>query len=571
MRAHPYAVDALIALGVFVAILVGAAAESSPAQEMSPSFGTRDVPPETAVLAALACAVLVLRRRAPMPVLCITGLVTVVGLVVDPRAGDPPEGHRAPIVIAAIIALYTVSNRTDRVTSVRVGILTVGVLTAAGMLLGSRPWYAQDNLAIFAWTGLAAAAGEAVRNRRAFVDAMRERAERAERTREEEARRRVAEERMRIARELHDVVAHHIALVNVQAGVASHVMDQRPDQAKEALAHVREASRHALNELQATVGLLRQSGESVAPTEPAPGLGVLDELVEGFTRAGLSVSVEVTSEISEEVSGKLSEETCGGTSGGSSGGTSDGTFGASRAGGGGPGGPGGERPERRLPSAVDLTAYRVVQEALTNVQKHVGTGARAEVRIVTRPYALEITVTDDGGGAGDGPAAADGTAATPRSPESAETAEGAERAGPRGPAQRAARSDAPTAPTTPPAGATGSARGPSAPTEPAAPLTAHTARTSAAAEQGGGHGLMGMRERAAALHGECETGPLPGGGFRVHVRLPLELRPEETGPPGPRAPEAGRQRAAEEARETGEAGETEQAGEAEQAGEGASA
>jgi signal transduction histidine kinase len=435
MRAHPYVVDALIALGAFVAILLGAAAESA-GHQVRPRFGEREVAPQTALLAALACGVLVLRRRAPMPVLCITGLVTVVGLVVEPRVGASAEGHRAPIVIAAIIALYTVSNRTDRVTSVRVGAVTVGVLTAAGMLLGSRPWYTQDNLATFAWTGLAAAAGEAVRSRRAFVDAIRERAERAERTREEEARRRVAEERMRIARELHDVVAHHIALVNVQAGVASHVMDQRPDQAKEALAHVREASRHALNELQATVGLLRQSGESTAPTEPAPGLGVLDELVDGFTRAGLSISVDVTTEPEPEA-------------------------------------------EAGLPSAVDLTAYRVVQEALTNVQKHVGTGAHAVVRIVTRPGALEITVIDDGVGAGD----SEGTAETPEAAETAGTAVSGT------PPEQAAAADA---------GGTGGGE---------------TGR--------GGHGLMGMRERAAALHGVCETGPLADGGFRVYVRLPI--------------------------------------------------
>ena len=163
----------------------------------------------------------------------------------------------------------------------------MAVLTGAAMLVGPLPWYAQENLGIFAWTGMAAAAGDAVRSRRAFVDAIRERAERAERTREEEARRRVAEERLRIARDLHDVVAHHIALVNVQAGVAAHVMDKRPDQAKEALAHVREASRSALNELRATVGLLRQSGDPEAPTEPAPGLAVLDELVDTFRNAGL--------------------------------------------------------------------------------------------------------------------------------------------------------------------------------------------------------------------------------------------------------------------------------------------
>ncbi|MDQ1049427.1 signal transduction histidine kinase [Streptomyces sp. V4I2] len=95
------------------------------------------------------------------------------------------------------------------------------IIFSASMLAGPLPWYAQENLAIFAWTGIGATAGDAVRSRRAFVHAIRERAERAERTREEEARRRVAEERLRIARDLHDVVAHHIALVNVQAGVAA--------------------------------------------------------------------------------------------------------------------------------------------------------------------------------------------------------------------------------------------------------------------------------------------------------------------------------------------------------------
>jgi signal transduction histidine kinase len=542
MRAHPYAVDALIALGVLVAILIGAAAESSPGQDVSPRFGRRDVAPGTALLAALACGVLVLRRRAPMPVLCITGLVTVVGLVVDPGSGAS-GGHRAPIVISAIIALYTVSNRTDRVTSVRVGVLTVVVLTAAGMLLGTRPWYAQDNLATFAWTGLAAAAGEAVRNRRAFVDAMRERAERAERTREEEARRRVAEERMRIARELHDVVAHHIALVNVQAGVASHVMDQRPDQAKEALAHVREASRHALNELQATVGLLRQSGESVAPKEPAPGLGVLDELVEGFTRAGLSVSVDVTS----EGSGPAGDARDGGDPGdggdaGDGGCTPPGegrTTGDGRTTGevrtsGGTGTSGGAEAERVLPSAVDLTAYRVVQEALTNVQKHVGAGAHAEVRIVTRPDALEVTVTDDGGGAPDDPAGSAGSSGSARSADTDRAAGRGSAPGTGGPGSggkddNAADASAAPAPTPAPM-----------PAQAQLPAVARESGPDPERrpEQGGGHGLIGMRERAVALHGECETGPLPDGGFRVHVRLPIQQpRAAETGTPGFRTEE----------------------------------
>lgn len=442
LGAHPYLVDLLVAAGTFVCILTGAATEPH-GPGGSPQFGQREVNAQTVVLALLACGVLTLRRRFPLPVLVLTSLVSVAALLLDPTSGAPSD-RRAPLVFAAAIALYTVTNSTERPTSLRVGGLTVLALTGAGMLFGARPWYAQENLGIFAWTGMAAAVGEAVRNRRAVVAAIRERAERAERTREEEARRRVAEERMRIARELHDVVAHHIALVNVQAGVASHVMDQRPDQAKQALAHVRESSRHALSELQATVGLLRQSGESTAPTEPAPGLAVLDELVASFRRTGLVLTVRAPA---------LER----------------------------PGGP-------ALPSAVDLTAYRVVQEALTNVQKHVGSGARATVRIDRAPGELEVTVVDDGAG---------GPQRTGRGEQSEQDAHGEhherhEHHEHHEHHERDQRDEH---------GQSGGER------------------------SGGGHGLVGMRERAAALHGTCETGPLPGGGFRVHVRLPLRTPP----------------------------------------------
>ncbi|WP_407077781.1 sensor histidine kinase [Streptomyces phytohabitans] len=400
LRAHPYVADALLACGTFVVVLVGAAAQPH-SVDGRPHFGERQLHADLVCLAALSCVVLVLRRRMPLPVLAFTTFVTVLGLVLDLDAGAPSD-QRSSLSMATVVALYTVCARTDRSFSWRVGATTVFVVTGAAMLYGAQPWYAQENLGTLAWCALAAAVGDAVRSRRDFVEAIQERAERAERTREEEARRRVAEERMRIARELHDVVAHHIALVNVQAGVASHVLDRRPDQAKEALAHVREASRHALDELQATVGLLRQSGDPAAPTEPAPGLGVLDDLVEGFVRAGLTVELDLPEA----------------------------------------GGP--------LPSAVDLTAYRVVQEALTNVQKHVGTGAHAWVRLARDRAALDVTVFDDGGG---------------QAPSSAPT--------------------------------------------------------------GSGLGLRGMRERAAALHGSCEAGPLEDGGFRVHVRLPLQAAPEE--------------------------------------------
>ncbi|MFE1247939.1 sensor histidine kinase [Streptomyces sp. NPDC058735] len=387
-KAHPLAVDAALSAAVLVCMVAGSFMEPRHRDSVSWVLRTPDL--LSLLLMALGAAALAFRRHAPLTVLALTGAFSVTESV----TGDP----RAPVAMSAVIALYTVASTTDRPTTWRVGLLTTTVLTGSAMAAGSLPWYAQENLAILAWTGIGATAGDAVRSRRAFVQAIRERAERAERTREEEARRRVAEERLRIARDLHDVVAHHIALVNVQAGVAAHVMDKRPDQAKEALGHVREASRSALNELRATVGLLRQSGDPEAPTEPAPGLDRLDELTGTFRHAGLHIEVA-----------RADQDTT-------------------------------------LPAAVDLAAYRIIQEALTNVQKHAGSRAKAEVSVVRVGPGIEITVLDDGGGEDEAPAA------------------------------------------------------------------------------GGGHGLLGMRERVTALRGTLTTGPRYGGGFRVHAILPVKSR-----------------------------------------------
>ncbi|MGI5425309.1 sensor histidine kinase [Streptomyces sp. CA-179760] len=387
-KAHPLAVDAVLAAAVLACMVAGSFVE--PRHRDTVNWVLRTPDPLSLVLMVLGAAALVFRRRAPMTVLALTGTFSVIESV----TGDP----RAPVAMSAVIALYTVASTTDRPTTWRIGLLTTTVLTGAAMAAGPLPWYAQENLGIMAWAGIGATAGDAVRSRRAFIQAIRERAERAERTREEEARRRVAEERLRIARDLHDVVAHHIALVNVQAGVAAHVMDKRPDQAKEALAHVREASRSALNELRATVGLLRQSGDPEAPTEPAPGLDRLDELAGTFRNAGQRIEVARTDQ---------------GTA---------------------------------LPAAVDLAAYRIIQEALTNVRKHAGPQAKAEVSVVRVGANIEITVLDDGTGENQAPA------------------------------------------------------------------------------DGGGHGLLGMRERVTALRGTLTTGPRYGGGFRVHAILPVKNR-----------------------------------------------
>ncbi|GAA1176399.1 histidine kinase [Streptomyces hebeiensis] len=345
-RSHPLAVDGCLATATLVVMVIGAFAEPHRGPH-GPTFDTRTPDVAGIVLIVLGALALAFRRRAPLAVLVGTGGITLLDLL----TGSPPTTTSFSVVIA----LYTVAAHTDRPTTWRVGLATMTVLTAVAMWVSPGPWYAQENLVIFAWTGMAGAAGDAVRSRRAFIDAIRERAERAERTREEEARRRVAEERMRIARDLHDVVAHHIALVNVQAGVASHVMDKRPDQAKEALAHVREASRSALDELRVTVGLLRQSGDSDAPTEPAPGLAQLDALLDTFRNAGLPVTYVTTG-----LTGPLG------------------------------------LPAGRLPAAVDLAAYRIVQEALTNVRKHAGPSAKAEVSVVRVGPDVEITVLDDG-------------------------------------------------------------------------------------------------------------------------------------------------------------------------------
>ncbi|WP_299530889.1 sensor histidine kinase [uncultured Streptomyces sp.] len=392
LRHHSLAFDAALALAVLAAMVV-ASFTAPGAPHERPDFGGRTPGATSVVLMAVAASALVLRRRRPMAVLAFTVALSAGEFVF----ADPP----APVVMGAVIALFTVASRTDRPTTWRVALVAGVFMVMPAMLFGAGPWYSQENLGVVAWVGLAGAAGDAVRSRRAFVDAIRERAERAERTREEEARRRVAEERLRIARDLHDVVAHHIALVNVQAGVAAHVMDKRPDQAKEALAHVRDASRSALDELRATVGLLRQSGDPEAPTEPAPGLAVLGPLVDTFRNAGLPVEVACAPDAPP------------------------------------------------LPAAVDLAAYRVVQEALTNVRKHSGAGARAEVSVVRVDSTVEITVIDNG-------------------------------------------------------------RGHRVPGE-ARPV-----------DEGGGHGLLGMRERVTALGGALAAGPRYGGGFRVQAILPLD-------------------------------------------------
>ncbi|MEO3850545.1 sensor histidine kinase [Streptomyces sp. B8F3] len=315
---------------------------------------TLTAPPAAAYVVAVAsCAVLPVRHRAPLAVLAAT---TAAGLLVPPLGLLLSPPIMAPAVIAAYA--YALHARTERRAAVVVS------LASAALLLAATPWF--DDLSwqdasrmgsVAAFPMVAGVLGYSAHNRRAYLAAVEERARRAEKSRESEARRRVAEERLRIARELHDLVAHQITLANAQATVAAHLFDSRPEQTRKSLTELVRTTADALDDLRATVGLLRQSGDAAEPAEPAPGLTRLPTLLDSFGRAGLEVS--------------LHEE---GTA-------------------------------RPLPPGVDLTAYRIVQEALTNVTKHAGTGT-AQVRLVWNRDRVTLTVADEGRGARTAPDAA---------------------------------------------------------------------------------------------------------------------------------------------------------------------
>ncbi|SNT61938.1 Signal transduction histidine kinase [Actinomadura meyerae] len=303
-------------------------------------------PPAGAYLVAVVSSgVLPLRHRSPVAALVAAtlggGLAPPLGLLLTPL-----------IMAPALVAAYSLAVRTELRAAGAALFGSAGLLVASNVVFefGTLSWQDASRIgAVAAFPPLAGVLGHSTRNRRAYLAAVEERARRAEKSRETEARRRVAEERLRIARELHDLVAHQITLANAQAAVAAHLFDTRPEQTRRSLRELEETTRNALDDLRATVGLLRESEDASGPAEPAPGLSRLPTLIESFRRAGLEVSVH-----------------------------EDGT-------------------SRPLPPGADLTAYRIIQEALTNVTKHAGTGT-AQVRLSWNRDRVTITVADDGGG-----------------------------------------------------------------------------------------------------------------------------------------------------------------------------
>jgi signal transduction histidine kinase len=372
---NPWLLDAMIGTVFTVVGLVSLVTTSDPKVDY------RDVD-TLGVLLALGCSVpFYFRRRLPLT----TALVSAWSLVLLATLEYPASTQSQMVLVAA----YTVGShaaagrRLVGFVGIELGVVAVGI---AGI-----PDAETTNIVL---AGAFYAAmyffGSAMRNRRLYMEQVEERAAILEREHAEAAKRALADERLRIAQELHDVVAHSMGVIAVQAGVGAHVIGTDPAEAKKSLDAISTTSRATLTEIRRLLGVLRSDGDG--GYEPAPGLGDLDRLVTDLDGAGLSVAVRIE----------------------------------------------GERHD--LPPGVDLTAYRIVQEALTNVLKHAGP-ATATVTVGYEPDAVRVEVIDDGRGV--------------------------------------------------------------------------NGRAS-----GGGHGLVGMRERVAVYGGTLETGPRTGGGFRVSARLP---------------------------------------------------
>lgn len=308
------------------------------------------IPPERDQihLDALGYAVLVcagasvaLWRRWPQ---VVVGVATATLAIILGR--HYPNG---PVWLTGWVALLALSWRQSRRAAVIGAALMFVVLSVVALAVEGRHAPLLWPLIFLGWSAAAVLLGDLLRNRRGYLNSLEERARYLERTREEEARRRVAEDRLRIARDLHDSVAHAMATINVQAGAAAHVVQRRPEAAGEALAAIQRASGEVLDELNAMLGLLRESAEA-AQRAPTPGIAEIGQLVEATREAGVPVSLVVAG------------------------------------------------PVELVPAAVGTAAYRIVQESLTNVIKHAGASA-AQVHVrADGDRSLAVEVCDDGVG-----------------------------------------------------------------------------------------------------------------------------------------------------------------------------
>jgi signal transduction histidine kinase len=429
--------------GGLLGIILFAAVRHSVVQAMETPYlvpyGTVLYPmtwPLAVFLVAVAAVAVALRRRRPAAML---GVLLVSSLLVSLLIG-PQNGALVYFLPVGYVLYLVAATYGTRRTAVRVLICVFGTIVADAVLLEAtgEGFLRGDLIPVALCVTIAWFTGYIVRQRRSY----------AVRLQDEAASKAVTEERLRIARELHDVVAHSMSVIAVQAGYGQYVIDTQPADARSALGAIQATSREALDEMRRMLGALRQADQDLAaeagrpadpesaPLLPAPGLADLDRLVSGTARAG--VQVEVTR--------------CG--------------------------------QPGDLPASIDMSAYRIVQEALTNVVKHARTSS-CRVLIGYRPDELTLEITDNGAGV---------------------------------PVMAGVPAMAGAVPAMAMAGAAGAAGGPAAGAlvlDPAGDVG------QGGAFSGSGHGIIGMRERVTLLGGEFSAGPLPGYGFRVIARIPL--------------------------------------------------
>jgi signal transduction histidine kinase len=380
-RVPPLVADALLALVVAGVTIVAILVKSSQDDQPLTAYGW--------LLLAGQLVPLVWRRRYPVTVAAISFACAVLyGMAVLP---DPP------VMFAPLLAFYTVAANRSRRFSIPFAVVVMTV-AAVGIVFGDASDPADVTTGYF--TGIMAwVIGDTTRGQR-------ERAAWLDERRSDAARQAARDERVRIARDLHDVVAHHVSVIAVQAEAAQEVLATQPERAGEAMANVADTARTALGELRRVLGVLRTD----ASLAPQPDLATVDELVASVRGAGVPVTVHTRGQT------------------------------------------------RPVDPMVGLTAYRVVQEALTNVLKHAGP-CRASVDLAYGDDDLVVTISDDGR-----------SSSSPSARSSSSSAGG---------------------------GAEPRANG------------------------GGGQGLVGMRERVAVVGGTVEAGPSPDGGFAVRATLPL--------------------------------------------------
>ena len=304
-----------------------------------------------AVFLLLITVPLAWRRRAPTAVFALV-LVSIglqIALIDDARSDQPPFEHW----IALLVVFYSLGAHAERRRALVAGALGGGVFVVGDLAqLLSRGAALGDTAPAWFMLGAAYGIGFALRGQRIQSTLLANRAERLEREREQKARLAVAEERVRIARELHDIVAHAISVIVVQAQAGQRVLEGEEASAREALGSIETTGRQALVEMRRLLGILRKEDQELA-LAPRPSLAYLDVLAERVREAGLPVDLHV------------------------------------------------EGDAKPLPPGVDLSAYRIVQEALTNTLKH-AEAASAHVVVRYRPEEVELEITDDGRGPVDG-------------------------------------------------------------------------------------------------------------------------------------------------------------------------